>query len=191
MTNYFAKITSLVAVGVLTTFLAGAADAPATAPGGGGGGNQGGRQGQPGGPRGGGGMLDEKQRELLRDAMQKNRDEMMKLDEKLRNAQKDLVSAAIAEKYDEKTVREKAEAVSKVQTEMTMLRVKGFSSVAPTLKPEQREQLENSRMGTMMVLGGGFGGGAMGMGGPGGAGGQGGPRRGPGGPGGPGGGQGQ
>ena len=93
--------------------------------------------------------------------------------------------------YDEKTVREKAEAVSKVQTEMTMLRVKGFSSVAPTLKPEQREQLENSQMGTMMVLGGGFGGGAMGMGGPGGAGGQGGPRRGPGGPGGPGGGQGQ
>ncbi|MDB6034470.1 MAG: Heavy-metal resistance [Verrucomicrobiales bacterium] len=133
-------------------------------------------------------MLDEKQRELLRDAMQKNRDEMQKLDEKLRNAQKDLVSAAIAEKYDEKTVREKAEAVSKIQTDMMVLRVKGFSSVAPTLKPEQREQLENSRMGTMMVLGGGFGGGmGGGFGGPGGPGGQGGPRRGAGGPGGPGG----
>lgn len=188
MINYFAKMTSLVAVGLLTTFLAGAADAPATPPGGGPDGSKpGGRQGQPGGARGGG-MLDEKQRELLRDAMQKNRDEMQKLDEKLRNAQKDLVSAAIAEKYDEKTVREKAEAVSKIQTDMMVLRVKGFSSVAPTLKPEQREQLENSRMGTMMVLGGGFGGGmGGGFGGPGGPGGQGGPRRGAGGPGGPGG----
>jgi Spy/CpxP family protein refolding chaperone len=130
-------------------------------------------------------MLDDKQRELLREAMQKSRDEMRTLDEKFRNAQKELVTAAIAEKPDDKAIREKADAVAKIQADMMVLRAKAFSSVAPTLKPEQREQLENSRMGPMMVLGGGFAGG-MG-GGFGGPGGQGGPRRGPGGPGGPGG----
>jgi Spy/CpxP family protein refolding chaperone len=116
--------------------------------------------------------LDEEQRTTLREAMQKNGDEMRKLDEQLRAAQKELMHAVLAEKYDEKTVRAKAEAASKIQTEITLLRAKAYSSLAPTLKPEQREQFETR--GAMMLMGG-FGGG--GQGGPGGPGG----RRGPGG----------
>src|SRR6185436_17926461 len=103
----------------------------------------------------------------------------MNLDEKQRAAQKELMQAVLAENFDEKVVREKAEAVGKIQTDITVLRAKAFSTVAPTLKPEQREALENTRVGPTMLLGGG-----PGVGGPGGGGG-GGFGGGPGGPGGP------
>ena len=119
---------------------------------------RGGAGGFTGGFTGGGLSLDEKQRELYREASEKNRDELTKLDEKLRAAQKELLQAAIAEKYDDKTVQAKAEVVAKIQTEMTILRAKALSTVAPTLKPEQREQLENSRFGAMMLTSGGMGG---------------------------------
>jgi Spy/CpxP family protein refolding chaperone len=117
-----------------------------------------------GGGGGGGFMLDDKQRELLQEANQVSSDEVRKLNDKLLEAQKELVKVVIADKYDEKIVREKAEAVSKIQTELTMLRAKAFATVAPTLKPEQRDQLEgNVRIGIAMIMGGGgFGGGSGG-----------------------------
>ncbi len=133
----------------------------------GGGNNQGGR-----GNFAGGLNLDDKQRELLREATQKEGDELRKLNEKLQAAQKELVQAVVAEKYDEKVVRGKADAVSKVQTEITMLRARAFATVSPTLKPEQREQLDNPQMAIGIIMsGGGFGGGRMNFGGPGGPGG--------------------
>jgi Spy/CpxP family protein refolding chaperone len=178
MKNRLVTICSLLAVGFMSVSVLNAQDAPP--PGGG-------RPDRPGGPRGGAGLgLDEKQRELLREAMQKNGEEQRALNEKYQAAQKELVQAAIAEKYDEKVIREKADALSKIQADMVVLRAKSFSSVAPTLKPEQREMLINTRMGAAMVLGGGVTGG--GPGGPGGGGGR--PPRGGGGGGG-GGGQGQ
>jgi len=129
--------------------------------GGGGGGGRGGDRGdrnserfQARGPVLG---LDEKQRELFREASQKDSDEVRQLEEKLRSAQKELMHVVLGEKYDDKAVREKAEAVSKIQSEITVLRAKALASVAPTLKPEQREQLENSPMGTAL-LGGAFSG---------------------------------
>lgn len=123
--------------------------------------------------RGGMGIpgMDDKQRELYREASEKNRETLTQLDEKLRAAQQALMKAVLAENYDEKAVREKAEAVAKIQTDITMLRAKALSTVSPTLKPEQREQLETSRFGAAMLTGGGFGG----FGGPGTPGGFGGP----------------
>lgn len=185
---------AMLVTGLLSSLVVIAADPIPTPPAGAGtvppaGGGQGGRGGggnQPGGRGGfGGGFnLDEKQRELLREASTKNTDELKKLQDKLTAAQKELMQAVLAEKYDEKVVQEKADAVSKIQTEMLMLRAKALSTLAPTLKPEQRESLLTSRMGTMM-LSGGFGGGyfagggqgGTGAGGPG-AGGQGGFRNG-------------
>lgn len=110
---------------------------------------------------GGGLGLDEKQMELLREASQADAGEIRKLDERLRAAQKELVQAVVAEKYDENTVRQKADAVAKIQTEITMLRAKQVAAVVPTLKPEQREQWENSSvaLGWLMRAGGNFGGG--------------------------------
>jgi len=113
--------------------------------------------------------LDEQQLQLLREAMQKNQDQLAKLGEQLRAAQKELLLATIGEKYDEKIVRQKAEAVAKIQTDLTMLSCQALSTVAPTLKPEQRQELENSPLAaTMLTMGGmrGMGGmGGMGMGG--------------------------
>jgi len=174
-------VTAMLSGAVLTTLTATAADAPAptdNAPppaqpqgqgrqgrGQGGGGNfQGGRANF-----GGGGIaLDDKQRELLREANQVDIDELRKLNDQLQAAQKELVHAVVAEKYDERVVREKAELVSKIQTEITMLRAKALATVSPTLRPEQREQLENSRIGIGMIMGGAGGGFAGGPGGGGG-----------------------
>jgi len=161
-------------VAIFGAFVATAADPPQPAPGRPGRNNAGG-PGGPGGPGGGGGMgmmgLDDQQRELYREATQKHSDELRKLDERLRAAQKELVQAVLAEKYDDQVVREKAEGVAKIQVEITTLRAKAFSVVAPTLKPEQRDQLENSRIGAAMLTGGFGGGGGGGFGGPGGPGG--------------------
>jgi len=103
----------------------------------------------------GGFNLDEKQRNLLREAMQENSDESRKLDEQLRAAQQELLKAVMAAKLDEALVREKAEAISKIQVEITLLRAKGFSVLVPTLTPEQREQMQNSPFIMMMLSGGG------------------------------------
>jgi len=139
-------------------FCLAAVSANAQAPGGG-----------PGG-RGGFGVLDDSQRNAYREALQKQSDEMQKLSEKLQAAQKELLKAVMAEKYDEKAVKEKAEAVAKIQTDISLLRCKAFASIVPTLKQEQKNQLLESRFAPMMLLGG-FGGGFGGPGAPGGRGG--------------------
>lgn len=118
---------------------------------------------QPGGQpnRGGrffGNMLDDKQQQLLMEAMQTNAADINALQEKLRIAQQELVKAVLAEKYDEQVVRQKAEAVAKLQVEMTMLRAKAISAVTPTLTVEQKQDLENSPFISFMLTSGGFGG---------------------------------
>ena len=127
---------------------------------------------------GGAGMnFDDKQRELLQESRQTNNDDLRKLNEKLTEAQKEYVKAVVAEKYDEKTVREKADAIGKIQADILALNGKSFAVVSPTLKPEQRESLEgNVRIGIVIIspptgFGGGPGGnfaaptGATGVGG--------------------------
>lgn len=146
--------------------------------------------------------LDEKQRPLLQEARQSVDAELRKLNEKLAEAQKEYVHAVVSEKYEEATVRAKADAIGKIQADILALNGKAFATVSPTLKAEQREALEgNARFGIMIISpqgGTGFGGGIptggfTGRGGPGGAGGPGGDGgaavggrggRGPGGPGG-------
>lgn len=167
MQKHFSKFARaaavLVTAGVLGTF---ALTASAQAPG--------------GGFQGRGGMLDDQQQSVYREALQKESEPLKALDEKLRAAQKELVAATLAEKYDEKVVREKAEAVAKIQVEITLLRAKALATVAPTLKAEQKENLLTSRFTIMMLNGGmdmmGGRGGPGGQGGPAGQGGQGGGR---------------
>ncbi|MCX7871803.1 MAG: periplasmic heavy metal sensor [Verrucomicrobiae bacterium] len=130
---------------------------------------------QQGGPRGGrffGGLnLDDNQRQLLFDGLQAVAPQMREIMEKLRVAQQELVDAVLAEKYDEQTTRQKAEAVAKLQTELTMLRAKAVSAVAPTLTPEQKQEIKDSPFISNLLTGAGFGGrGFGGFGGPGGGG---------------------
>ena len=155
-TSLAKTLSAIAAAGLLGTALVYAADPNPPAP-------PRDRAAQPdragGAGRGGlGGMLDDQQRDLLREALQKHGDELRKLDEKMRVAQKELMQAIMAEKADEKVVREKAEVVAKIQVEQILLRAKALAVVVPTLKPEQREQLENSPWALGMMAGG-FGGG--------------------------------
>ncbi len=95
--------------------------------------------------------LDDQQMQLFREALQKSQADLNRLEQKLRSAEKELLQAVLAENADEKIVREKAEAVSKIQVEMTVLRSQALATVAPTLKPEQREEMVNGRLGAMLL----------------------------------------
>ena len=173
----------LLVTGVMGTLLAGAADQPV--PGGGvpSGGGPGGGWGA-GGQRGGGlgsqgnfqglgrgGMagLDDQQRQLFQEALQKDSDKLRGLEEKLRAAQKELLQATLDTTYDEKAVRSKAEAMASIQVEIIMVRARALASVAPTMKAEQKQQLTDSPAGIAMLNAGGAGAG-WGGGGPGGQG---------------------
>lgn len=113
------------------------------------------RADQPGGPRGMGGfMLDEKQREVMREAMQNHREELARLGERLRQAQRELAEALLAENQNQATIRQKAEAVAKAEVELTMVRAKVIAAVAPTLRPEQRQQFIENPMALNMLMGG-------------------------------------
>jgi Spy/CpxP family protein refolding chaperone len=140
-------------------------------------------QAQPGGGGRGGFGLDEQQRNTLREEMQKQQDAVQQLNEKLQAAQRELMKEVLAEKQDEKKIREKADAVAKIQADIMVLRAKAFASINPTLKPEQKEQMIENRFSFMMLQGGMMGGPGAGMR-PGGPGGQGGPGAAPGGQGG-------
>lgn len=116
----------------------------------------------PGGGRGG--VLTQEQRTQLRESMQAARADLAPLIQKLNAAQKEALDAALAKNPDEKVVREKIEAVAKIETDIAMLRFKSVKAVAATITEEQKAQIEQRpRMTYMMLLGGGFG-----MGGPGG-----------------------
>lgn len=107
--------------------------------------------------RGPGFALNDQQRQALRDAMQKQQDQFNQLNEKLQAAQKEFMQAVLAAKQDEKVIKEKADAVAKIQAEILALRAKAFGEIASTLTQEQKDQMINSRFGIMMMQGPGFG----------------------------------
>ncbi len=129
------------------------------------------------GPGGPGGFarfnLTEDQQTKVREARQASESERAQLFQKLGAAQKEAITAALAEKPDEKTIRVKVEEVTKLQAEVGLLSLKNFKDVKFT--EEQKEQLTSRPALGYMVLFGGMGPGGMlpGMGG-----GPGGPRRG-------------
>jgi Spy/CpxP family protein refolding chaperone len=102
-----------------------------------------------------GGFFDEKQRGLVREGMQKYGDDLRKLAEQLREAQREVLLAIMATNSDEKLVREKAEAAAKLQVEETLMRAKVLAPVAPTLTADQRAQLDRVPLPMLMnALGG-------------------------------------
>ncbi len=181
MTKMKKPLLILLATGALSALVAMAADQPApgatpggpgAGPGGPGGPNRGPRGNFQGPGRGGMAGLDEQQRQVYQQALQKDSAKLRSLNEKLRLAQKDLLGAVLGTNYDEKVVQGKAEAVSKIQVELTMVRAEALAVVAPTMKPDQKQQVIDSPMGIALLnaggMGGPMGGGPRG-GGPGGA----------------------
>lgn len=156
-----ARLALAVVATLLLYWPAAAQELPNPAPGGPTPAERGGRR-PPEGPRagmaGGAFRLDDQQRDLLREASRKESAELSRLNDKLQAAQKEFAQAVVAEKYDEKVVREKADAAARIQADIAVVRSRIFATIAPTLKPEQREQLENSQMTMGLIMGGGAGG---------------------------------
>lgn len=109
---------------------------------------------QPDTTRGRGFPLDDQQRQLFEQATQKDQNQLQELSGKLQAAQKELMKAVLDEKYNETAVKSKAEAVAAIQVQITLLRSKALATVAPTLKPDQKESLVESRFGAMMLSSG-------------------------------------
>jgi Spy/CpxP family protein refolding chaperone len=150
----------------------------AAAQGGGGGGGGGGGRGMGMGMRG---ALTPEQVTQINDAVQAD---MVALTQKLTDAQKAAVTAALAKDATEASVKAKLEAVAKVQTDIAVLRFnKGVKAIASSVTDEQKTQMDTAPGMAYQQLFGGAGG-RGGRGGGGGAGGAGGARRGGGGGGG-------
>jgi len=100
-------------------------------------------------------VLTEDQRESMRSIMASQRDEMRGIQEKMRVARKELLTASLAGKFDEEIVRAKALAVAKLEADLTVLRAKAMSQVQPPLSDEQIEQIMNAPQDRMQPGAGG------------------------------------
>jgi len=75
--------------------------------------------------------------------MESQREKVRDLDEKLRDARKELLEACVAEKFDEEGIRKKAMTAAKLEAELTVVRAKALSQVHPRLSDEQLERLKS------------------------------------------------
>gem|GEM_PF-3950858 len=108
----------------------------------------GGGWGTGGGNWGGGGFswgggLDDDQRKLVRDALEPSQTDLQKLEDQLRAAQKELMKTVTSENPTDKDLEEKADAVARLQSRLYLLRAKAYTTVAPTLKQEQKDYMVN------------------------------------------------
>jgi Spy/CpxP family protein refolding chaperone len=87
-------------------------------------------------------ILTEEQRASLREAMQGQREKLRELEEKIRDARRELLTAGLTDKFDEDAVRQKAMAAAKLDAELTVVRAKAFSQMRPVLSSEQLEKLK-------------------------------------------------
>lgn len=102
---------------------------------------------QPGGPQQGVPLMEqvltEDQRESMRKAMETHRETLRGHQEKMRDARKALMNAALAEDFKEDVVHAKALEVAKLEADLTVMRLKALAEVQPALTKEQLEQLTN------------------------------------------------
>jgi Spy/CpxP family protein refolding chaperone len=105
------------------------------------------------GGRGGGTVLDDQQWRLFSEMLQKYRGDLDKIEGQLRAAVAELMKVTLADSYDEKGAREKAEAVGRLQVEIMLRRCQTLSAIAPTLRSDQRQELLAGRGGFMLLAG--------------------------------------
>lgn len=89
-------------------------------------------------------VLTEEQRASLREAMAGEREKIRELEQKIREARKELFELGLREKFDADAVQQKAEAAAKLDAEMTVLRVKAISQIRPRLSAEQIQKIKDS-----------------------------------------------
>jgi Spy/CpxP family protein refolding chaperone len=89
-------------------------------------------------------VLTDEQRASIREALAADREKVRDLEQKIRESRKVLFELGLREKFDEAAVREKAAEAAKLDTEMTVLRVKAISKIRPLLTAEQIEKIKTS-----------------------------------------------
>jgi Spy/CpxP family protein refolding chaperone len=88
-------------------------------------------------------VLTPEQRESLRGMMAENREKAAAIEEKLRAARAAVLTTALEKNFDEAALRQKLEAASKLETDLTLLRVTAFAKMEPPLSAEQIEQIKS------------------------------------------------
>ena len=88
-------------------------------------------------------VLTPEQRDSMRQIAMENREQSMGLESKMQEARKAALDAALESPVNEADLRAKLEAVAKLETEITILRVKAFAKMDPPLSAEQKAQIKN------------------------------------------------
>ncbi|MFN3409371.1 MAG: periplasmic heavy metal sensor [Limisphaerales bacterium] len=88
-------------------------------------------------------VLTPEQRESLRTKGAEQRERVQALEARLANARKDALAVSLDRNFQEPALREKLEAVSKLEVELAVLRARTLAQVEPPLSPEQIERIMN------------------------------------------------
>jgi Spy/CpxP family protein refolding chaperone len=90
-----------------------------------------------------GAVLTPEQRESIRGLLAENREKAAGIETKLRDARAAVLETALEKNFNEDALRQKLEAVSKLEVELTLLRAKAFAQIEPPLSAEQIERIKN------------------------------------------------
>ena len=86
-------------------------------------------------------VLTDEQRASFREAMEAQAEKLGDLEQKAREARRDLFETALTDKFEESAFREKALAAAKLEAELTVIRAKALAKMKPPLSAEQIQNL--------------------------------------------------
>jgi Spy/CpxP family protein refolding chaperone len=86
-------------------------------------------------------------------ALQKVAARLRALEEKLRVAQQEVFAAAVASPFDEKAVRNKAEAAARTQADITLVRAKALAAMAQNMGSSQKQQFSAAAGASSLLTG--------------------------------------
>lgn len=93
-------------------------------------------------------VLTEEQRKKLREYTQENSETARKSQQEALQMRRELQEAVLSGKADESAIKEKSEAIAKLESEVFAARLNAMAKVAKTFTPEQREKIKE--MGEQM-----------------------------------------
>jgi Spy/CpxP family protein refolding chaperone len=89
-------------------------------------------------------VLTPEQRASAAEAMQAQRERLRALEIKIAEARREFVAAGLSGKFDEETVRQRAQAVANLEAEIAVLRMQALARMQPPLSPDQIQKITNS-----------------------------------------------
>ncbi len=94
-------------------------------------------------------VLTDDQRQSLRSILERQRDRLLPLEEKLRVSRQALLDAAVGGKFNENVVRQNAQTSAGAEAELTVIFARALSQMQPPLSEQQVRQLKNSQPGRL------------------------------------------